>query len=68
MRYRRRVVRESADEVAGEAVEAELREFAEPVERPGEADPGFAEKLRERLWRMLRERLGRERSGTEPLD
>lgn len=47
-----------AREIANEQVGEELRDFALAAETPAEADPAFEEKLRERLWRMLRRRLG----------
>jgi hypothetical protein len=55
-----------AREVANEPVEDELREFARDEEGPAPADPAFQEKLREKLWRMLRRRLGQ--GEREPLD
>lgn len=57
-----------AREIANERVEEELREFAAEGEGPAPADPAFEEKLRERLWRMLRQRLGRSREDPEALD
>ena len=57
-----------AREIANERVDEELREFAADGEGPAPADPGFEEKLREKLWRMLRQRLGRGREDPEPLD
>jgi hypothetical protein len=57
-----------AREIANERVGEELREFAEGGERPVPADPVFEEGLREKLWRMLRRRLGGAREDREPLD
>jgi hypothetical protein len=57
------VAREIAKEVA-----RDLEEFAEAGGRPPPADPAFEEKLRERLWKLLRQRLLRARPDGEPLD
>jgi hypothetical protein len=57
-----------AREIANERVEEELREFAAGGEGPAPAAPAFEEKLREKLWRMLRQRLGRTREDPEALD
>lgn len=57
-----------AREIANELVDEELQEFVEAGRRPAEAEPGFEEKLREKLWRMVRQRLGRGREDREPLD
>ena len=54
-----------AREIANEVAEDELREFAEAGQQPAEADPGFEERLREKLWRMLRRRLGRDPDESE---
>jgi hypothetical protein len=56
-----------AREIANERVEEELRGFAAEGEGPA-PDPAFEEKLREKLWRMLRQRLGRSREDPEALD
>jgi hypothetical protein len=55
-----------AREVANEPVDDELREFALDGEAPAPADPAFQDGLREKLWRMLRRRLGK--GENEPLD
>lgn len=57
-----------AREIANERVGEELREFAGDGEGPAPADPAFEEKLREKLWRMLRRRLGRGHEERERLD
>jgi hypothetical protein len=57
-----------AREVANEVAPDELREFAEAGQQPAGADPGFEERLRQKLWRLLRQRLGRERKERTPLD
>jgi hypothetical protein len=56
-----------AREIADERESEELREFS-AGEGPSEADPAFEEKLREKLWRMLRRRLARGAGDPEPLD
>jgi hypothetical protein len=57
-----------AREIASERVDEELREFAADGEGSAPVDPAFEEKLREKLWRMLRQRLGGAREDREPLD
>lgn len=57
-----------AREIANERIDEELREFALDGAGPAPADPAFEEKLREKLWRLLRQRLGRSREDREPLD
>ena len=47
-----------AREIANEPVDEELREFALAGEPAAEADAAFEAMRRERLWRMLRRRLG----------
>jgi len=56
-----------AREIANDVAEDERREFAEAGPGPAPADPEFEAKLREKLWRMLRRRLGRAPEG-ERLD
>lgn len=48
------------DEMDTAAAEDELREFLEADEADAEADPLFRERLRRRLWTMLREQRRRD--------
>jgi hypothetical protein len=48
------------EEIDAAAAEDELREFLDADEADGEADPLFRERLRRRLWTMLREQRGRD--------
>jgi hypothetical protein len=48
------------DEMDAEAAQDELREFLEADDVDAEADPLFRERLRRRLWTMLREQRRRD--------
>lgn len=50
--------RDVIDHGTGEFTSDELREFLEADGLDVGADPAFKERLRRRLWRLVRERLG----------
>ena len=55
---------EGSDPSAEDVHADELREFLEADECEVEADPLFRERLRRRLWSIVRERFGRGPSGS----